>query len=496
MHGKNFIKKSNLQNGFDKLVMNPYFILLILFILLLIIISNTKMGNDEGRWSYIGRIWSENNIPPYIGAVENKTPGIFELHAISHILFGVNYLFVRWLGVISILFSSLTIYLIGKELHTSLAGIFSMVIFGLTLTWHQLNGAYTAQTETFMILFSTLSFYFIIKGVKSRKWIGWILLSGCSMGFAIAFKQIAVTTTLALFIFFIIYAAEQLNTKNVLLGLTLLSSGIVISTMLSLIPLLCSGVSLNDYIDGAWLILRNSGSSAGLKTHIHHFIRIWLGSRMLSLYPFLLLFFLQSELIRKKYIIGLLIWLFFDFLGVNASGHYFGHQIKQLIPSLSIVIGILFSNLLVNRISEKAGRSRYTSVIVLSLFVFLFPYGYLFNFKSGAEAGYSDANMESGKWLEEHTSQEDYIYIAGTKGNTILSYSGRVSSSKYFNTSFVTQDLEKEQLLSDLKAKPPLYYLHPMSSTDIGGGIEEYIMNNYTVLHTKSGYEFFKRNSP
>jgi 4-amino-4-deoxy-L-arabinose transferase-like glycosyltransferase len=97
------------------------------------------MGIDEGWWSYMGRVWSENNLPPYTGVVDYKSPGIFELFAISHILFGINFFFVRALGVIAILFSSLTVYLIGKELHTHLAGICSMVIFGLTMAWDPMS---------------------------------------------------------------------------------------------------------------------------------------------------------------------------------------------------------------------------------------------------------------------------------------------------------------------------------------------------------------------
>ncbi|MCK5134918.1 MAG: glycosyltransferase family 39 protein [Bacteroidales bacterium] len=472
---------------------NQYSILLILLILLLIVMSSEKMGNDEGRWSYIGRVWCENSTPPYVGAIENKPPGIFELHAISYILFGVNYFFVRVLGVVAILFSSLIIYLIGKKLHTHLAGIFSMVIFGFTMTWHQLNGAYTAQTETFMVLFSTLSFYFIIKGAGSRKWKHWVLLSGFSMGLAIAFKQIAVTTTLALIIFFIVYAASNLTNKNKLLGLILLGSGIIISTIFSLIPLLVSGVSLVDYIDGAWLILLKPGSSASIMLYVQNFFRIWFGSRMVSFYPFLCLLFLQSGLVKNKYFIGLLIWMLFDFIGVNASGYYYGHQIKQFIPSVSIIIGVLLNNLLMNRISEKSVRSRYATIILISSIILLFPYGYLLN--NTHRTGYSDTNREIGRWLEENTKEADYVYIAGTGGNPILSYSGRVSSSKYFNTTFVTSAVERELLLFDLEEKPPLYYLSPKSSTGIGEKVEGYIMNNYSLLHTKSGYEIFKRNS-
>ena len=310
---------------------------------------NGHMGNDEGMWSYMGRVWSENNMPPYVGAIENKTPGIFELFAISHILFGVNIFYVKLLGVIAILFSSLTVYSISKNLHTHLAGIFSMVIFGLTMAWSLLDGMYTAQTETFMVLFSTLSFYFVIKGVGCLKWRFWIFLSGFSMGLAVAFKQIGLTTAIALFIFFIVYGASGLTNKDKMVGLFLLGLGVIISTFFSLVPLIVSNVSLKEYIDGAWLILLNSGSSASTTSHIKGFLSVFLNSRIVVFYPFFGLFIGQPDLIKNRYFMGLLIWMFFDFIGVNASGRYYGHQIKQLMPSLSIIIGLLLSNLLLRR---------------------------------------------------------------------------------------------------------------------------------------------------
>lgn len=491
---KNLMEKNIKQKGSVHILANPYVVLFILAILLLLIMFNEKMGNDEGRWSYMGRVWCENNLPPYVGAVENKSPGIFELHALSYLLFGVNYLFVRLLGVVAILISSVTVYRIGKELHSHLAGIFGMIVFGLSMTWHQLNGAYTAQTETFMVLFSTLSFFSLMKGRESQKWIYWVLLSGFSMGLAIAFKQMALITSLGLIIFFLVYAGPGLTCMNKILGVILLGIGIFTSTMFSLIPLFFSGVSLADYVDGAWLILLNPGSSASLTEHIHHFFRIWFASRMLTFYPFLFLIFLQFDLLRRKYFIGLMIWMLLDFIGVNGSGYYFGHQIKQFVPSVSIIIGVLMSNLLANRISEIAVRSRYTAIVIVSLIILLFPYGYIFDNRFTAGNGISDTNREIGRWLEEHSNAEDYVYIADTRGNTILSYSHRVSSSKYFNTTFVTSVADKQQLLSDLEAKPPLYYLRPHSSEFIGGGIGRYIVNNYTVLQSRSGYEIYIRN--
>lgn len=492
------MKKNNTQNGFVNLITNQYLILLFLFFILLATMSLNLMGNDEGMWSYMARVWIENNIPPYVGAVENKTPGIFELFAISHILFGVNFFFVRVLGVIAILFSSLTVYLIGKELHTHLAGIFSMVIFGLTMAWHLLDGEFTAQTETFMVLFSTLSFYFVIKGKDCPKWRFWIFLAGFSMGLAIAFKQIGLTTTIALFIFFIVYVASCLTNKDKIFGIFLLGLGITIATFISLVPLLISNVSLKEYIDGAWLILQNPESNVPITSRFTGFFLTFLNSRIVVFYPFFGLLIWESDLLKNRYFMGLFIWMFFDFIGVNASGHYFGHQIKQLIPSVSIIIGILLSNLLSRHFIDKFEIQKQASNLLIFLIVLFFPYQSLISNGILAVRGHSNKLKELGIWLRENTNDKDYIAIADRDGSSILSYSGRISSSKNFHTHFVKSDAEREQLLSDYKAKPPKYYIN--GSQDMGAKIEKFIMNNYEYLYTKQvytkqEYKVFKRKS-
>ena len=164
------------------------------------------------------------------------------------------------------------------------------------------------------------------------------------------------------------------------------------------------------------------------------------------------------------------------------------HQLKQVIPSASLIAGISLGNLLVQRFSEKE-RTRYTSALLVGLILLYFPYDSLSVNLSRTIKRYPDRNVAFGAWLREHTRRDDYIYIAGKYGNPILSYCGRVSSSKYFNTIFVTGHTEKEKLLNDLKARPPLYFL---GSADMGAELEKYAVENYDFLHTRKEYEEYR----
>ena len=336
-----------------------------------------------------------NHIKAYIQIIGTQTD--------SHIFF------IRFIGIISTVVSSLLIYFIGRKLHSRLAGIFGIYVFGLTMTWGLLDGECTSQTETFMILFSILSFYFVIKGKDHRIWKYWLILTGISMGIAIAFKQIAITTTLALIFFILVYTMKNKTKKDALFGLILLVFGIGISTFISIIPLLLSGVTFKDYVDGAWSILLSPGSSASLTDHMYGFFRIWLNSRIAVFYPCLFLLVFQRDIVKNSYFFGLLVWLLFDFIGVNVSGNYFGHQIKQLMPALSVIIGVLLSNLMTTLKQMNSAETKNISITITILIIILFPYKDIII--NGYLKGYPNHEKEIGVWLKENTNEKEYVYI-------------------------------------------------------------------------------------
>jgi Dolichyl-phosphate-mannose-protein mannosyltransferase len=490
------------DNDLFRRLTEPLPILLFLLAVFIVISANGRMGNDEGIWSYIGRIWAQEGVPPYAGAVENKTPGIFGLYAISWILFGVNVHFVRALGIIAVLLTAWTVYQIGKALAGHLAGVFGMLIFGLTMSWHVLDGHYPAQTETFMVLFSTLSFYGVIKGAASRHWKRWGLAAGFSMGLAIAFKQIAVTTALALGVFFLLSARPVLTPRKRLGGIALIGLGIGLATLLSLVPLWLSGVTFDEYVRGAWLLLLNQGSSASVQDHISGFGNVWGNSRMVLFYPGLALLLFRKRPFRQASFAGLGVWLFFDFLGANSSGIYWGHQLKQIVPSLSVLTGVLLGDLFARPGQEKGVAVRHASTAVFAIVLMMFPYRSLARNVYLNTLRVPDVHKEIGRWLKDHTTGRDLVYIAGSEGNPILSYSERVSASAYFNSLFVTSGADRERLLADLAEKPPAYILKPRIPADPGALADEgpapvdVVLKDYRLERSQYNWAFYRRKAP
>lgn len=493
--GVNTMKKNRIY----QILTNPVFITLFLFLVNFVIAALVPMNQDEGIWSYIGRVWIQNGIPPYTGTVENKTPGIFELFAFSNALFGMNLFFVRGIGILSVLISSITVYLIGTKIHSQLTGVFSMYLFGLTSTWGLLNGVFVSHTEVFMVMFSTISFYLVIKGKNDFSHKYRILLAGISMGLAIAFKQIAITTTLALILFYI-YTDTDKNNPTRIRALILFVTGIFISTFLSILPLLLSNVPIKEYVNGAWLILLNQGSHNSLTKHLSSFLDILVFSRLAFFYPFILLLIWKRELLKNKYFTGLLIWFLFDFIGVNSSGIYSGHQIRQLMPSLSIISGVLLVTSITGLFQQISSQKKYLSIILITLILIMLPYGSLVSgTKRFFTANQSDPDKEIGIWLRANSKNNDYIYIIENTSIPALTYSERVSSSKYFTPVFITSETEREIVLNDLISKPPVLIVKYNSESKniiyLGPKIENFIINNYTFMERKYEYDILKRKN-
>ncbi|MDD4969125.1 MAG: glycosyltransferase family 39 protein [Paludibacter sp.] len=479
------------------LLIHPLFIAIFLFAIIFIIAAYMPMNCDEGVWHYIGRVWTQYGIPPYISAVENKTPGIFELYAISYKYFGLNLIFVRLLGMIALVFSALIVYKIATKIHSKEAAVFAMYVFGLTNTWGMFSGGFISHTETFMLLFSTFSIWILINVLDDRNRIFSMFLAGISMGIAIAFKQIAITTAFAAVLFCVFYPKKNLISRKIT-SVLLFVAGIFTATLISIFPILLSGATFKNYIDGAWLILLNSASNASLTAHFADFVNVLILSRIAFLFSFLMLIFRFKFLLKDVFFIGLLLWFAFDFLGVNASGHYYGHQIKQMMPSFAIIIGILFSELLKKLSSSKSYKINYQLGMILFVIFSFLPYGGL---GKGAicflNRNKMDDDKKLGIWLNNNTLQNETVFIEADFHSNVLAYSERFSASKYINTIFLTTEKERTELLNDLKKNKPIYIVKCnfdlIKDSTAGEKVDDYIRSNYVIEERKTEYDILKR---
>lgn len=490
------------KNSVYDLLINPYAILVFLLVLFAFNSMNLLLNYDEYLWSYIGRIWNRNGIPPYLGSVENKTPGIFFLYTISDFLFNGNIFFTRIIGVIATLVSAWYLFKICTKLHSKLAGVFCMYLFGFTMCWFLLDGSYFAHTEVFMVLFSILGFYFIIQFENDKNTNQNIYLAGLCIGVAISFKQIALTTFVAFLLFFIIFTGAHFAIKTKIKGIVLYFLGCLTSITISILILYYHNVTLNDYLDGAWVILMNSGSKViDVKTHFFNFFNKLIFSRFLIFYIFLFLFLFQKDLRTRTFYWGIILWFVLDFVGVNASGNYYGHQIKQVIPVLVIIAGIVLSNLVTNNFYLKRIEIK-KFIIIFIIIVFFFPYKQSYRTLKSFLKPPDITSEELGNWIKDYSSKEDYIYLLGGDIKLVSSLlaSDRVSSSKYFNSIFITEDKHRKVVYSDLLKKTPKFILKIENDSVYvnqvyGSQINEFLERNYMLIEKINGIEIYRFNN-
>ncbi|WP_169301389.1 ArnT family glycosyltransferase [Pontimicrobium aquaticum] len=492
------------KNKVLHIVLNPVFVILFLLMLFTISAFHLNTNYDESLWMYIGSLWSDKGIPPYLGAVENKTPGIFVLFAISNYLTSSSLFFVRALGVIATLLTCFFLYAICKKIYNKVSAVICLYVFGLITCWQSMDGFAFAHTEVFMVLLSTMAFYFLIRFKNFQEHFKWVLFAGLSMGLAIAFKQIAITTACTLGIVLLIFGRG----KSFLLqikGLLILVFGISITTFLSYLVLYFYGVSFYEYIEGAWLILFNTGSKVtSITEHFNNFISKLIVSRFVLFYPLVIWFLLKKNIINHPYKIVLGVWLLLDFIGVNASGYYFGHQLKQILPVFSIITAISIS-FLISKKHKEDNNSIYTRAaqIILMIGAVCFPYKQLYhNFKLVLEHNSTLVlpHVEIANWIQKNSSNDDYIYIIGGEPNLIRTQAiaKRASSSKHFQSIFITSDYERDVLLEDLKEKPPIFILRDQFiDKDIlkkyGKKVRTFVNNNYVLLKTMHEVEILQK---
>lgn len=472
----------------------------IIFLILSSATYKYNVGTDEGIWNYMGHVWIKYDIAPYKGAVENKTPGIFFIYAISNFFFGVNVWFPRLVGIFATVVASRYIYSIGKMLGTSTTGVFSMLFFGLTMAWRFTEGRHPAYTETFMVFFTIISFYYAFKMFNSGQPIipKYVLYSGLLIGSAIVFKQIAIITTPALFLLLImrevhIWASLRDNYKT----LAIFGIGVLIPNLISLVPLLISGVTIGEYFEGAWLILINEprfDNPRSFTQMLFAFVKFWKDSKIVYFYPFIILFLILKDNLIKGNIpfMGIVFWMIFDFIGVNASLHYYGHQVKQIIPSFAVASGISLSYLFnLNIFSDPIFLRKKIMVLILIFILWVPIYTHVFGDDT------PDTYKELGLWIKENTSADDYVYIWAEDRSTSLAYSERRSPSKYFDTYTISETNNKhmDELKGDLiDLKPTLFLTPTKNEISVPDWLKNLLDVSYILVNEKYGYKVFRLN--
>ncbi len=485
-----------------KLLTNPLFLACLGLLLLVIHSAGRFMGPDEGMWSYMARVWSENGIVPYSGTIDNKPPGILLLYYISHSLFGTNVWFPRAVGMLASFGTSLCLYWIIRRLAHRTAGIIGMVLYICLMPSKTFHAISTAYTETFVIFFATLSFVLIIQSNDLKGWRYYLAIaaSGFSIGSAIVFKHVALLDAVAMFILAGYFLKASGRSKNIAKAFGLMLLGILVANTVSLVALLVNGGSLPDYLRMAWIyLLEGRESKIGIIQRLANVIPAWSHNGLIIPYLGIVGFILNRKRLRRCRIpvIALLAWLGLDFIGVNAAGTYYRHQYKQILPPLCIVCGIVFDFLAhqsqVMGQEQKSFKTKDKIVLGIILAILICYVPFARNYHKGLNRIFDPAKSEKkqlGEYIAQITKEGEYVYVFQILRDQILSYSRRLAPTPYFNSYFLSYPGAIQRVEHDMNEKKPILILIQRDKK-VPHWLQRVVDMRYVPLETRSSFDIF-----
>jgi hypothetical protein len=435
-------------------------VLAVLVVAALLVAARSKeLGIDEAIWTYVARVWVEDGVPPYRGPIENKPPGVFYVFALSQGLAGPGPMVPRLIAVAAVLVCCLGVYGIGRRLADPLTGAFGALVCGLVMASQAVRGREPAMTESYMVAFTTLAVLLVVVAARRPSAARWwpMLASGLMLGGGLGFKQVAVASALGVgALAWVLAPRGEQGIARWLGDVGTIAAGAAVGLGAGLVPLLLAGVSVAEYWQGAWLLLFDPGS--GLDGVAPRLARLW--ARFAHpLGPLVVLFVLflaaRNRLAAREVAWGAIaVWAAFEWLGVSASGYFFAHQFRQVVPALSLAAGAL-ATLAVSGLARWLAPATAVAVITASIALALVPQQPVLDLVRGLPPRPAyPPHGEVGQWVRDHTRPGDHVFPF-VIGGIVQAVSERRSSSRHFNSHFLGTPAAQTAALADLARRPP-----------------------------------------
>lgn len=440
-----------------------------------------SLSFDESMWHYIGRNWFRHGLAPYDGGVDNKSPLIFLFFGVSDALFGVNYWFPRIIGVLCQAVSVYYVYRICIHLSGKTAGHLAILIYGFALMWRVTGGKYAAHTETFEMTLVIISFYKFFTADKKKD----LLFSGFMGGLALAFRYSAFFALLAVFI-----SLARRNRGRAIYFLL----GSIAGFGIFLISAAQTDIDLNELYIYSFADNFSSGSITDYSPlwKVENFADKFFQSELVLFYPAMLGYFFIPK--RNA---AILMWLVFEFTGINLVGLYATQHFKDILPVLAITNALCFAYL-VEHYKIPAGAV----FLIVGLCFFpkrVEPFVVLknvFNKKEEMTVFGEGSKKKLGLWIKSNTSQTEKVLILGN-GAQVQVYSERLSPALYFNNTATTR--AKKQFFHDLETTRAKMILIPVTDAqlrlvdkDIKNAVDILIRDKYHLKQILYGYAVYE----
>lgn len=492
----------SLTNFIGKLHTPKWLFLLLLAVLILRIPSffEPYSYGDEMIYLTLGEA-IRRGVTLYKGIYDNKPPLLYIMAAIGGSLFWFKAILAIWHLITVFIFWKLTEVIFEKKKKSQ---IVTTVIFAILTTIPLLEGN-IINAEIFMIGPTILAFLILLsKNLKPKN----IFLGGILLSVATLFKiPAAFDMGAILFLWFVtIKRFDKKNIRELLKNTSYLLVGFATPIAITAICYFFKG-ALKEYIAAAFL--QNLG-----------YLSSWRPGDVQK--PFLirnLPLFLRAVVVisglglafwkRKKLSVKFLLassWLLVSLFAVTLSERPYPHYMLQIVPSVSILLSILFT---------QENREQTLAIIPLTIAFFVpvafkfwyyptFPYYLRFVKLASGQMSRSEYLSTFGSHVPRNYKIADFV-IASTKPNDkifvwgesspIYALTKRFPPGKYVADYHIKDFSTPSETLTNLSREAPEFIIILPEASDFPQ-LTSFVRKNYGLVETIEGAEIWKLLSP
>ena len=400
------------------------------------------LERDEGEYAYAGQLILQG-IPPYLGVYNMKLPGVYAAYAAILALFGQTISGIH-LGLLLInAITTFMIFLVGKRLSNTLAGVVAAASFALLSLGQSIHGL-SANAEHFVIIAVVAGLLLLLRAIRDdRPWL--LFTSGLMFGIGFLMKQHGAVFAAFALIYVLVrqLGSSPVNWRRIMARESLLITGTLIPYLLTCLLFVSMGLFGRFWF---WTVKYALSYTAEVPLGLawadlkYSIIKITREAPLIWTLAFLGLTALAwNKKARKNasFMAGLLV---FSFLATCPGLYFRTHYFILVLPAASLLAGLATSAIhnRLNSLEPKALRHGIIVLVVLTcLGVSVYQQrDYLFHMTpvQACRATYGlnpfPEAIEIGKFIHDHTEKDDRIAIIGSEPE-IYFYSKRQAATGY-----------------------------------------------------------------
>lgn len=482
--------------------MKKYIILLVLVLFLPILFH--VFSRDASVYAYMGTLFFDGKIP-YIDGWDHKGISLYLINAVGYLIGFKNYIGIRILEIILILFSFISIY---KTLVIKYSEkiVFIAISFGLLSLKYFFEGG--NLTEEYGVVSVLVALSLFLK--QDKKTLHYLLIG---ILFVVNFTIRANLISFWIAIFFTLLIYHSINNKNIKLLVQKffkIGLGIVIGVLALIIYFLITD-SFSQFYDAAFTY-NFSYSKQSIKNVVVFIIKS-IRLYEVSLIMVLALLISVINIFKKRAnftTILLLFWIPIEFYFSNLSGKSFAHYYMMWVPIIILSTAFIIHYFKVELIQKE---KQFVLLFITSCLFFQIPIFITISDYKALLKPKENKNKLIANYINE-TYKNKSILIWGNECTIYNLTKKRASVKNFYQTPFKLNTPHTSKMIVDfteqIKQSPPdiivdvktqsLLFLDQTNIESIGKKQQENLMHffdffqkNYQLKETKNSVNFYTR---